>query len=323
MFMKYLITGGAGFIGSNYLNYMVNKYSNDFFVCLDSLTYASNISNLDSLNKKGNYKFVKGSICNKKLLNELFKKEHFDIVINFAAESHVTKSITEPDVFMKTNYFGTFNLLEMSKKYKVKRYHQISTDEVYGTLKLEDVGVKFNEEYPLNPSTPYAVSKASADLLVLSYFKTYKLPITISRCSNNYGPFQHEEKFIPLVIKNLINHKSIPIYGNGLHVRDWIYVLDHVKAIEMIINKGIAGNVYNIGGNNELNSLQIVEAITNKIKIISNMKYVEDRLANDIRYSIDSTKLEKELGWTREVTFDDALSQTINWYLDKYEKKNN
>lgn len=307
--MVYLVTGGAGFIGSNYLEYMVPKYKNDLFICLDKLTYAANINNLNKIKNSKNFIFIKEDICNK--LDYIFNKYNIDIIINFAAESHVTKSISEPKIFLDTNIYGTFNLLEYTKKYNIKRFHQISTDEVYGSAN----DIKFNEEDKLNPSTPYAASKASADLLVMTYFKTYNLPVTISRCTNNYGKYQNKEKLIPLVINNIKNNKKIPIFGDGLHIRDFIHVLDHVRGIELILNKGKIGNIYNICGNNLYTTLDIINIIKNTLNLNVEYEYLTDRLGNDKKYYIDDTKI-KELGFKNKYKFNKEFKNIIKWYFD-------
>lgn len=314
--MNYLITGGAGFIGSNYLCYVVNKYCNDNFICLDALTYAGNYSNLNSISNSRNFTFIKGNINNATLLNEIFDKYNIDVVVNFSAETHVDNSIKNPSIFLETNILGTYNLLEMSKKYKIKRFHQISTDEVYGDLPL-DAKEKFDEKSNLKPSSPYSASKASADMLVLSYFRTYGVPVTISRCSNNYGPFQFPEKLIPKVIENALANKEIPVYGNGENIRDWIYVIDHVKAVDKVVRNGIVGEIYNISGNCEKSNLEVIYAILKQLgKPTTLIKFVEDRLGHDLKYSLDSNKIKNELGFKCETEFEEGISQTINWYLN-------
>ncbi len=315
--MKFLITGGAGFIGSNFLNIMVNRYPNDIYICLDSLTYAGNLENLKDIFNKPNFKFIKEDITNKDGIDSFFKKEHFDIVINFAAESHVDRSLDNPDIFLKTNVLGTLNLLNASLKYNVKRFHQISTDEVYGDLPLEEKNLKFNENTPLNPHSPYSVSKASADMLVLSYYKSFNLPVSISRCSNNYGPYQFLEKLIPLMIDNALNNKELPVYGDGKNVRDWLHVYDHCEAIDLIVRNSEVGKVYNIGGNNEKSNLEIIDIILNKLDKSSNLiKFVSDRKGHDRRYAIDATKIKNELNWTPSIEFTKGIEDTIQWYLN-------
>lgn len=313
---KILITGGAGFIGANFIHYILDKYPNYYIVNLDLLTYAANLGNLKSIEKLNNYKFVKGDISDKELIDDLFKNENFDIVVNFAAESSVDKSISDPDTFIKSNVVGTLVLLEASKKYNIKRYHQISTDEVYGDLDLYNKNLLFTEETPINPSSPYSASKASADMLVKSYFRTYNLPITISRCSNNYGPYQHTEKLIPLIIDKCVKGENIPIYGNGQNVRDWLYVYDHCTAIDKIIHYGKLGEIYNIGGNSEKTNIEVVKTIINLLgKSEDLITFVKDRAGHDLRYAIDASKLEQELNWTRIYDFDNGIKKTLDCFL--------
>lgn len=320
---KILITGGAGFIGSNYVHYYLEKYPHQNVVVLDKLTYAGNRDNLKDVQKNPNYKFIKGDISDSKFINDIFEKEKFDIVVNFAAETHVDKSIETPSIFVMTNIVGTHNLLESSKQYKVKRYHQISTDEVYGDLgsNSEDF---FTEKTPLDPNCPYAASKAAADLLVKSYFETYHLPVTISRCSNNYGPYQFPEKLIPYFFRLISENKSIPVYGDGQNVRDWLYVADHCRAIDLILEQGTIGEIYNVGGNNEKTNLEITKILLKFLgKSEDLITFVDDRLAHDRRYAIDSSKLQKELGWNPSVTFEEGIEKTFNWYqnhVDWWEK---
>ena len=315
--MKFLITGGAGFIGSNYLNYALNEYPNDYFVCLDNLTYAANLDYLKDVVNNENFKFVKGNICNREEVFKLFEEEKFDYVINFAAESHVDRSIDNPSIFLETNVLGTQVLMDASLKYNVKRFHQVSTDEVYGDLPLDRPDLLFTESSLLKPSSPYSASKASADLLVLSYHKTFKLNCTISRCSNNYGAFQHTEKLIPLTIKKALNNENITVYGDGKNVRDWIYVLDHCKAIDLIVRNGKNGNVYNVGANHEINNLDLVKYILNRLgKDESLITFVKDRPGHDLRYAIDSTKIKEELGWQPESSFLENINKTIKWYKE-------
>ncbi len=322
--MKVLVTGGAGFIGSNFLHYMVEKYKDYNFVCLDKLTYAGNYDNLKPIINNKNFKFIKEDITNKDKIDEIFREEQFDWVINFAAESHVDNSIKNPNIFLMTNIIGTQILMDASLKYNVKRYHQISTDEVYGDLPLDKPELKFSEKTPINPSSPYSASKASADLLVQAYIRTYKLPATISRCSNNYGPYQFPEKLIPVVISKAINNEKIPVYGNGLNVRDWIYVKDHNIAIDLIMHKGKIGNTYNIGGNSEKANIELVKTILNYLsKSQDIIIFVEDRKGHDLRYAIDSRKIEEELGWKRTVSFDEGIKSTIDWYLKNEKWLNN
>ncbi len=314
---KILVTGGAGFIGSNFLFYMLDKYADYKIVCLDALTYAGNLSTLDGILSNPNFTFVKGDIADKKCVDELFAKEKFDIVVNFAAESHVDRSIENPEVFLVTNILGTQTLMDACKKYGVARYHQVSTDEVYGDLPLDKPELLFTEETPIHTSSPYSASKASADLLVQAYHRTYGLPVTISRCSNNYGPYHFPEKLIPLMIANCLNNKPLPVYGEGLNVRDWLYVEDHCKAIDLIIHKGKVGEVYNIGGHNEMANIDIVKLIIKALgKSEELITYVTDRKGHDMRYAIDPTKIHTELGWLPKTKFADGIVETINWYLN-------
>lgn len=312
--MKLLVTGGAGFIGSNFVRYMVEKYPDYHIVNLDKLTYAGNLANLKEMESKSNYSFVKGDIADSTLINELFAKEQFDYILNFAAESHVDRSITEPDIFIKTNVMGTQVLLDASNKFNVKKYLQVSTDEVYGTL--GDTGL-FTEETPLAPNSPYSASKAGADLLVRAYHETYGLPINITRCSNNYGPYHFPEKLIPLMIINALHDKPLPVYGDGLNIRDWLHVEDHCQAIDLVLHKGEPGEVYNVGGNNERTNMDVVKIILSELgKPETLIKFVDDRLGHDRRYAIDATKLRTKLGWNPKYKFEDGIKQTIQWYLD-------
>lgn len=324
----YLVTGGAGFIGSNFILYMLNKYKDIKIINLDKLTYAGNLENLKSIENNNRYTFIKVDICDKDLINSLFASNDINYVVHFAAESHVDRSIKEPEIFVKTNVLGTVNLLNAAKKaweekdgFKdgVKFLH-VSTDEVYGSLGADGV---FLETTPLNPHSPYSSSKASSDLMVKSYYDTFKMPINITRCSNNYGPFQFPEKLIPLIINNCLNHKDIPVYGDGLNIRDWLYVEDHCKAIDMVINNGKIGEVYNIGGHNERTNMQIVKTIISYINenldeaINENLiKYVEDRKGHDKRYAIAPDKIRNELGWYPETSFEVGIKKTIDWYLN-------
>lgn len=317
---KFLVTGGAGFIGSNFLNIMVKKYPSNFYVCLDALTYAGNLENIKDVSLLPNFKFVHGNICDKNLVFSLFEKEKFDYVINFAAETHVDRSIKNPEKFIETNITGTVALLEASVKHGVKRFHQISTDEVYGDLPLEYKGKGFNENSNLNPSNPYSASKASADLITLAYAKTYGLDVTISRCSNNYGPRQFSEKLIPLIIKNIKEEKNIPIYGDGNNVRDWIYVDDHCEVIDLIINKGRSGQIYNISAHYELANISLAKLIINKFGLDDErITFVDDRLGHDLRYSLDTEKIETELSWHPSVSFEEGIEKTLNWFNKKGE----
>lgn len=314
--MKIVVTGVAGFIGSNFIYYMLDKYKDYKIICIDKLTYAGNLSTLSEAMKNQNFKFIKADICDIEKIDTVFKEEEPNIVVNFAAESHVDRSISNPEVFLETNIRGTSVLLECCKKYNVKRYHQISTDEVYGDLPLDRPDLSFTEKSPLRPSSPYSVSKTSADLLVLSYFRTYKLPVTISRCSNNYGPYHFPEKLIPLIIIKALKNQRLPIYGDGKNVRDWIYVKDHCKAIDLILHKGKIGEVYNVGGNSEKSNLEVVKTILNILgKSEKLIEFVPDRLGHDRRYAINDYKIESELGFKRDVTFEQGIEKTINWFL--------
>ena len=314
--MKFLVTGGAGFIGSNFLHYMVNKYPKDSFVCLDALTYAGNYNNLKSIIDKDNFKFVKGDITNIEFVNKLFEEEKFDYVLNFAAESHVDNSIKNPTIFLTSNIIGTQVLMDASRRNNIKRYHQISTDEVYGDLPLDRPDLLFKEDNPIHTSSPYSASKASADLLVLAYVRTFKFPATISRCSNNYGPYQFPEKLIPVVISKALNDEPIPVYGKGENVRDWIHVYDHNVGIDMILRNGKVGEVYNLGGNSERTNLEVVKTILKQLnKPESLITYVTDRPGHDMRYAIDATKIENELSWKRKYDFETGIKETVDWYV--------
>ncbi len=315
--MKILITGGAGFIGSNFCHYEVENYPEDKFVCIDALTYAGNYNNIKSLENKENFKFVKGDIRDRELIYKLFEEEKFDIVINFAAESHVDNSIKNPTIFLETNIIGTSVLMDACVKYGIKRYHQVSTDEVYGDLPLDRPDLFFHEDTPLHTSSPYSTSKASADLLVLAYYRTYGLPVTISRCSNNYGPYQFPEKLIPLMIDKAKKDLPLPVYGEGLNVRDWLYVEDHCRGILAVLEKGRVGEVYNLGGHNERNNLYIVKRILSELnKPESLITHVADRHGHDQRYAIDPHKANVELGWDPVTTFEEGIKKTIKWYDD-------
>lgn len=318
--MKILVTGGAGFIGGNFCHFMVDKYMNYKIVALDALTYAGNLETLEPIKDKSNFKFVKGDITDRPFINQLFEKEKFDIVVNFAAESHVDRSIENPEIFLKTNILGTQVLMDASLKNGVRRYHQVSTDEVYGDLPLDRLDLFFTEETPIHTSSPYSASKAAADLLVQAYNRTFGLPVTISRCSNNYGPYHFPEKLIPLMIKNALADQSLPVYGKGENVRDWLHVYDHCTAIDLIIHNGRVGEVYNIGGHNERTNLSVVKTILRELnKPESLIKYVTDRKGHDLRYAIDPTKIETELGWKPKYNFDTGIKQTIQWYLEHQE----
>jgi len=314
--MNVLVTGGAGFIGSNFIRYMFEKHPDYRIVCLDKLTYAGNIRNLEEFLGKANFRFVRGDIADRELVYKLFEEEKFDIVINFAAESHVDRSIKEPEVFLKTNVLGTQVLLDASRDFGVKRFHQVSTDEVYGDLPLDRPDLKFKETDNLRPSSPYSASKAAADLLVLAYHRTYKVPVSVSRCSNNYGPYQFPEKLIPLMIINALNDRELPVYGTGQNVRDWIHVMDHCEAIDLVVHKGREGEIYNIGGNCEKPNIQVVQTILKELgKPESLIRFVTDRPGHDLRYAIDSSKIEKELGWKPKVEFEEGIRETIEWYV--------
>lgn len=317
---KILVTGGAGFIGGNFVHYMINKYPEYEIVNLDALTYAGNLETLKSVENSPNYKFVKGDISDRKFVFNLFKEENFNIVVNFAAESHVDRSVEDPEIFIKTNVVGTQVLLDASKAFNIERYHQVSTDEVYGDLPLERLDLFFTEETPLNPSSPYSASKASADFLVYAYQRTFGLPITISRCSNNYGPYHLPEKLIPLTISKALEDENIPMYGNGLNVRDWLHVEDHCSAIDLIIHRGKIGEVYNVGGHNERTNLEVVKTILKSLnKPESLITYVKDRPGHDLRYAINPEKLQQELGWKPKYNFETGIGQTIKWYLNNKE----
>lgn len=318
--MTIIVTGGAGFIGSNFIFHMLKEHPDYRIVCIDSLTYAGNLSTLEPAMKNPNFRFVKLDICDKEGVDKLFKEEKPDIVVNFAAESHVDRSIENPQIFLETNIIGTSVLMDASRKYEVKRFHQVSTDEVYGDLPLDRPDLFFHEDTPLHTSSPYSSSKAAADLLVMAYHRTYGLPVTISRCSNNYGPYQFPEKLIPLMIANCLANKPLPVYGEGINVRDWLYVEDHCKAIDLIIHKGRVGEVYNIGGHNEMKNIDIVKLILKELgKDESLIKHVTDRKGHDQRYAIDPTKIHNELGWLPETMFKDGIKKTIRWYLDNKE----
>jgi dTDP-glucose 4,6-dehydratase len=315
--MTIIVTGGAGFIGSNFISYMIHKYQDYRIVCMDKITYAGNILNLATVLGSPRFKFVKADICDRYAVNNLFEEEHPDIVINFAAESHVDRSIDNPGIFLETNIIGTAIMMDACRKYGITRYHQISTDEVYGDLPLDRPDLLFTESSPIHTSSPYSSSKAAADLLVLAYHRTYGLPVSISRCSNNYGPYQFPEKLIPLMIINALMDKPLPVYGEGINVRDWLYVEDHCKAIDLIIHKGRIGEVYNIGGHNEMRNIDIVKMICDNLgKPYSLITFVTDRKGHDMRYAIDPTKIHNELGWLPETKFEDGIKKTIQWYLE-------
>ena len=315
--MTLIITGGAGFIGSNFIFYMMKKHPDYRIICLDKLTYAGNLSTLAPVMDKPNFRFVKMDICDRDAVYGLFEEEHPDVVVNFAAESHVDRSILNPEIFLETNIIGTSVLMDACRKYGIERYHQVSTDEVYGDLPLDRPDLFFTEKTPLHTSSPYSSSKAGADLLVGAYHRTYGLPCTISRCSNNYGPYQFPEKLIPLMMMNALEDKPLPVYGDGKNVRDWLYVEDHCKAIDLIIHKGTVGEIYNIGGHNEMANIDIVKLILKELgKPESLITYVKDRKGHDRRYAIDPAKIHQELGWLPETKFADGIKKTIRWYLD-------
>jgi dTDP-glucose 4,6-dehydratase len=319
--MKILVTGGAGFIGSNFIHYIINKYSDYNIVNLDSLTYCGNLKNLQEIEDNINYTFVRGDITDEKLVEEIIIENEIDHVVNFAAESHVDRSIENPKIFLESNILGTQNLLEISRKYhdkgQIKKYIQISTDEVYGTLGKNGY---FTETTPLSPNSPYSASKAGADMIVRAYNETFDLPINITRCSNNYGPYQFPEKLIPLMINNALKNKKLPVYGDGKNVRDWLHVYDHCTGIDLVLHNGKIGEVYNIGGNNEKENIEIIKIILNYLNKSEDLiEFVEDRLGHDKRYAIDSTKIQKELGWKPKYTFEVGIKETIDWYLDNKE----
>ena len=315
--MNIIVTGGAGFIGSNFIFYMLKAHPDYRIVCIDKLTYAGNLSTLASVMDNPKFRFVKMDICDRDAVEGLFEEEHPDIVVNFAAESHVDRSIENPGIFLETNIMGTAVLMDVCRKRGIKRFHQVSTDEVYGDLPLDRPDLFFTESTPINTSSPYSTSKASADLLVHAYYRTYGLPVSISRCSNNYGPYQFPEKLIPLMIANALNDKPLPVYGKGENVRDWLYVDDHCKAIDLIIHKGKVGGIYNVGGHNEMKNIDIVKLICEALdKPESLITHVTDRKGHDMRYAIDPTKIHSELGWLPETKFADGIKKTIKWYLD-------
>lgn len=315
--MTIIITGGAGFIGSNFVFHMLREHPQDRVICLDKLTYAGNLSTLAPVMGQDNFRFVKADICDRDAVYSLFEEEYPDVVVNFAAESHVDRSIENPAIFLETNIMGTAVLMDACRKYGIQRYHQVSTDEVYGDLPLDRPDLFFTETTPIHTSSPYSSSKASADLLVLAYHRTYGLPVTISRCSNNYGPYHFPEKLIPLMIINALHDKPLPVYGDGLNVRDWLYVEDHCRAIDLILQKGRVGEVYNVGGHNEMRNIDIVKLICKALgKPESLIHHVTDRKGHDRRYAIDPTKIHEELGWLPETKFADGIKKTIQWYLD-------
>ena len=315
--MTIIVTGGAGFIGSNFVFHMLQAHPDYRIVCLDKLTYAGNLSTLEPVLQQDNFRFVKADICDRQAVDKLFQEEKPDIVVNFAAESHVDRSIENPGIFLETNIMGTAVLMDACRKYSIQRYHQVSTDEVYGDLPLDRPDLFFTEETPLHTSSPYSSSKASADLLVMAYYRTYGLPVTISRCSNNYGPYHFPEKLIPLMIANALADKPLPVYGNGENVRDWLYVEDHCRAVDLIIHAGKVGEVYNVGGHNEKRNIDIVRIICQELgKPESLIVHVEDRKGHDRRYAIDPAKIHRELGWLPETKFEDGIKKTIKWYRE-------
>ena len=315
--MTTLITGGAGFIGSNFIFYMLKEHPDERIICVDKLTYAGNLSTLKGVMDVPNFRFVKLDICDRAGVFALFEEEHPDVVVNFAAESHVDRSIEDPSIFLQTNIIGTSVLMDACRAHGNVRFHQVSTDEVYGDLPLDRPDLFFTEETPIHTSSPYSSSKAAADLLTLAYMRTYGLPVTVSRCSNNYGPYHFPEKLIPLMLANCLNDKPLPVYGEGKNVRDWLYVEDHCKAIDLIIRKGRIGEVYNVGGHNEMANIDIVKLIVKELgKSEELITFVTDRKGHDMRYAIDPTKIHEELGWLPETKFADGIKKTIQWYLD-------
>lgn len=315
--MKIFITGGAGFIGGNFIHYVLKKYTDYEIVCIDKLTYAGNMETLELVINNPHFKFIKADIADREAIYNIFEVERPNIIVNFAAESHVDRSIENPSIFLQTNVMGTQVLLDACRKYGIDRYHQVSTDEVYGDLPLDRPDLFFTEETPIHTSSPYSASKASADLLVQAYHRTFKLPTTISRCSNNYGPYHFPEKLIPLMIANALDEKPLPVYGKGENVRDWLYVEDHCTAIDLIIHKGCEGEIYNIGGHNERTNLEVVKTILKELgKSDSLVQYVTDRLGHDMRYAIDPTKIYNKLGWLPVTKFDDGIKKTVQWYLN-------
>ena len=315
--MNIVVTGGAGFIGSNFVYYELEKYPEDRIICLDALTYCGNLATLDEAMKNPQFLFIKGDIADRETVFRLFEEEKPDIVVNFAAESHVDRSIENPEIFLKTNIMGTQVLMDACRKYGITRYHQVSTDEVYGDLPLDKPELFFTEETPIHTSSPYSSSKAGADLLVLAYYRTYGLPVSITRCSNNYGPYHFPEKLIPLMISRALADETLPVYGKGENVRDWLYVKDHCSAIDLVMRKGRVGEVYNVGGHNEKTNLEVVKTILQQLgKPESLIAYVTDRPGHDMRYAIDPAKIHKELGWLPETKFEDGIKMTIQWYLN-------
>ena len=315
--MNIVVTGGAGFIGSNFVYYQLQNHPEDRIICYDALTYAGNMETLEAAMKNPNFEFVRGDIADRAQVDALFQNRHPDVVVNFAAESHVDRSILDPGLFLRTNILGTGVMMDACRKYGIRRYHQVSTDEVYGDLPLDRPDLFFTETTPLHTSSPYSASKASADLLVLAYHRTYALPVSISRCSNNYGPYHFPEKLIPLIITRARDNKPVPVYGKGQNVRDWLYVEDHCRAIDLIIRRGREGEIYNIGGHNERTNLQVVKTVLKELnRPESLIQFVTDRPGHDRRYAIDPSKIHSELGWLPETPFDEGIRRTVRWYLD-------
>ncbi len=318
--MKHLITGGAGFIGTNYIRYILSDYPDDEIICADKLTYAGNYDNISEFQSESRFSFEKTDICDREEIFRIIEKYNPDCIVNFAAESHVDRSVENPEVFLKTNIFGTSVLLDAVNRFGIKRFHQVSTDEVYGDLPLDRPDLKFDERSPIKPSSPYSASKAAADMLCMSYYRTYGTPITISRCSNNLGPYQFPEKLIPLIIMKALKDEPLPIYGDGKNVRDWLYVRDHCRAVDMIVRNGKIGEIYNVGGNGERSNIEVVQTILNELsKPNSLITYVKDRPGHDRRYAINSEKLQSELGWKPEEDFTSGIKKTIKWYCDNPE----
>ena len=318
--MNIIVTGGAGFIGSNFIYYELLNHPENRIICIDKLTYAGNMDNLKDAMNNAKFKFYRTDITDKEAIEKIFETEKPEVIVNFAAESHVDRSIENPGVFLKTNIIGTQVLMDACRKYGIKRYHQISTDEVYGDLPLDRSDLFFTEETPIHTSSPYSASKASADLLVLSYYRTYGLPVTITRCSNNYGPYHFLEKLIPLMITRALADESLPVYGNGANIRDWLYVEDHCSAIDLVIRNGREGEIYNVGGHNEKSNIDVVKIILSALgKPESLIEFVKDRPGHDMRYAIDPAKIQKELGWSPRTKFEDGIKKTIDWYLDNKE----
>ncbi len=315
--MNIIVTGGAGFIGSNFIFYQLKNHPEDRIICLDKLTYAGNLETLEPVMNNPDFRFVKADIADRDAVEKLFEEERPDIVVNFAAESHVDRSIEDPGIFLKTNILGTQVLMDACRKYGIRRYHQVSTDEVYGDLPLDRPDLFFTEDTPIHTSSPYSSSKAGADLLVLSYYRTFGLPVSITRCSNNYGPYHFPEKLIPLIISRALADKSLPVYGTGENIRDWLYVEDHCTAIDLVMRKGRAGEIYNVGGHNEKSNIDVVKTILKQLdKPESLITYVTDRPGHDMRYAIDPTKIHNELGWLPKTRFEDGIKKTIEWYLN-------